>query len=82
MAITAVLLYSGPTLQDKWLSTLVPPKKLVPPNRKKTKYTGSIQDTKDDRVFNNLKKLLSSFVSCVGPVYIVIFSVGGDHFHT
>ena len=35
MAITAVLLYSGPTLQDKWLSTLVPPKKLVPPNRKK-----------------------------------------------
>ena len=82
MAITAVLLYSGPTQQDKWLSTLVPPKKLVPPNRKKTKYTGSIQDTKDDKIFNNWKKLLSSFVSWVGPVYLVIFSVGGDQFHT
>ena len=42
-----------PLNRIKWLSTLVPPKKLVPPNRKMTKYTGPTQDTKDDRVFKN-----------------------------
>ena len=46
-----------PLNRIKWLSTLVSPKELVPPTEKMTKYTGPTQDTKDDRVFNNRKKM-------------------------
>ena len=76
MAITAVLLYSGPTQQDKWLSTLVPPKKLVPPNRKKL---STLVPSKTQKMsFLQLEKTLVIFcVLCGTSVLSHIFCWGG-----
>ena len=90
-----------PLNRIKWLlSTRSHPRNWSPPTEKITKYTGPTQDTEEDRVFNNRKKMTEFFNSrkqmteflttgklchllCLGwDQCTVIFSVGGDHFHT
>ena len=51
-----------------------------PPTETMIKYTSPTQDTKE--FFEVVKNSVIFCVSWVGPVYLVIFPVGGDQFHT
>ena len=70
-----------PLNRIKWLSTLVPPKELVPQQKKMTKYTGPTQDTKDDKSLQQLGKKLYFGIIFGSFIHVHVHYVHDHHGH-